>query len=59
MVLNASCFMFSLKIETMGAVSPVIPLSNKKTAPLPLICCEGIPVVSTCSFDLIKIGKLK
>ena len=30
-VINTSCFMFSIKIPTIGAVSPIMPLSNKKT----------------------------
>jgi hypothetical protein len=44
---------------TIGAVSPTIPLSNKNTAFLPSIFCEGIPVASILSLEFIKIGMLK
>jgi hypothetical protein len=48
-----------MKIFTIGAVSPTIPESNKKTAPFPSRLCVGIPVASILSFELIKIGMLK
>ena len=51
--------MFSIKILTIGAVSPTIPLSNKNTPPFPVASCAGIPVASIWSLELIKIGKLK
>ncbi len=49
----------NIKIETIGAVSPTIPESIKKTAPFPCVLCVGIPVASILSFELIKIGILK
>ncbi len=53
-----SFFIFSIKAVTIGAVSPTISESNKKTAPLPSFCA-GIPVASSSFFAFIKIGILK
>ena len=57
--LNPSDFIFSIKILTIGAVEPVLPLSIRKTAPVPFNFWDGIPVTLISSLDLIKIGILR